>query len=285
MLPEHVWLPRARRHAETVDRWTAGHRARAASRTPHPVEDFLFTYYSHPPSRLRRWHPGVGVALDGGAAEERRSWRWHTDVGGGVGLDAAAFLADRAATVGFVRELLAATSSRPVHLGCFGMHEWAMVYRQAPDAVRHAQVPLRLGTTGTDEVVERQQIRCTHHDAFRFFTSDARPHNVLQPRREDQVALEQPGCLHATMDLYKWSYLLLPATPGELVSDCFALARDVRVLDMRASPYDLSDLGYEPVRVELPEGRAEYTAQQKWFAARGQDLRLRLLEVCDALLA
>jgi hypothetical protein len=36
----------------------------------------------------------------------------------------------------------------------------------------------------------------------------------------------------------------------------FRLARDVRELDMRASPYDLADLGYPPVRIETPEGRA-----------------------------
>ena len=33
----------------------------------HPVEDFLFTYYSLRPAALRRWHPGYGVALADGA--------------------------------------------------------------------------------------------------------------------------------------------------------------------------------------------------------------------------
>ena len=47
------------------------------------------------------------------------------------------------------------------------------------------------------------------------------------------------------MDLYKWAYKLSPATPGELVADCFELAADIRELDMRASPYDLRDHGYE----------------------------------------
>jgi hypothetical protein len=53
---------------------------------------------------------------------------------------------------------------------------------------------------------------------------------------------------------------------------------------MRASPYDLAALGYPPVRVETAEGRAAYAAAQRVFADRSAGLRVRLLEVCDALL-
>jgi hypothetical protein len=87
-----------------------------------------------------------------------------------------------------------------------------------------------------------------------------------------------------TMDLYKWAYKLNPAVPGELLADCFALAADVRELDMRASPYDLRGLGWEPVAIETPEGKARYVAAQRGFAARGAELRERLLEVCRELL-
>jgi hypothetical protein len=87
------------------------------------------------------------------------------------------------------------------------------------------------------------------------------------------------------MDLYKWAYKLAPAVPGELVAECFALAADVRETDMRASPYDLATLGRAPVRIETPEGKAEYVAAQRAFARRAEPLRARLLAVCDALLA
>ena len=101
------------------------------------------------------------------------------------------------------------------------------------------------GPTGTDQVVESHKIACSHFDAFRFFTDARRaPLNVLQPTRESQPALEQGGCLHANMDLYKWASKLMPFTPSALVLDCFELARDIRTLDMRASPYDLAALGY-----------------------------------------
>jgi len=78
------------------------------------------------------------------------------------------------------------------------------------------------------------------------------------------------------MDLYKWAYQLSPLVPSELVADAFELARDIRELDMRASPYDLSGLGYEPVRIETPDGKAGYAAAQREFARRAAVLRRRL---------
>jgi hypothetical protein len=86
------------------------------------------------------------------------------------------------------------------------------------------------------------------------------------------------------LSLYKWAYKLAPATPAELVADCFALAVEVRELDMRASPYDLAALGYPPVRIETPAGRAEYARAQAGFAERAAPLRDRLVAVCDAML-
>jgi len=247
--------------------------------------DFLFSYYSNSPARLRRWHPGAGVALLGDTGP-RGTWRHHAAVvGGGVALDTGAYLAQRGATVAFVRDLLAATASRPPHLGCFGLHEWAMVYRQPADRVRHDGWPLRLGSVGTDAVVEEHPVRCSHFDAFRFFTPAAVPRNSTQLRREDQVATEQPGCVHATMDLYKWAYKLGPAVPGELLLDCFELACRAREVDMRAAPYDLRDLGYQPIRVETAAGRAEYAAAQRCLTAAAAPLRGRLVDVCERLLA
>jgi hypothetical protein len=283
VLPAAEWQARTAAHGERVDRWAAPHRARRARGETHPVHDFLFTYYSETPGRLRRWHPGVGTALEPGTAgpAPHAAWRWYrTGDDGVVALDVPAYLVDRGPTVDFVSGLLAATAGRPAFTGCFGLHEWAMVYRA--DERRHA-LPLRLGGAGTDAVVEAHPIRCSHFDAFRFFTPDAAPRNRLQPTRETQPAMEQPGCLHATMDLYKWAYKLGPAVPGELLAACFALAADVRELDMRASPYDLRAHGYEPVAIETPEGRAEYAAAQREFARRGAELRAQLLVICGTL--
>ena len=86
------------------------------------------------------------------------------------------------------------------------------------------------------------------------------------------------------MDLYKWAYKLAPATPSALLADCLELAAATRELDMRASPYDLSELGYEPVRVETAAGRADYAKAQAALAGRAAPLRDRLSGLCEALL-
>lgn len=289
VLDDVTWAGLEAAHHLLVDGWTLGRRTRAAAGRSHPVDDFLFTYYSHKPAQLRRWHPGAGVTLLGPRADERAGWRWHAKPvgpqGNGVTLDVGAFVADRGAAVRHTLELLTATAARPAQLGCFGLHEWAMVHRLDPGGQRHENWPLRLGQAGTDAVVAAHPLRCSHFDAFRFFTPAARPLNVVQPTRETQVQLEQPGCLHATMDLYKAAYKLGPAVPSSLTVRCFALARDVRELDMRASPYDLSSLGYDPVPIENAGGRADYVAAQRGFTERGQSLRAELVGVCQHLLA
>jgi hypothetical protein len=278
-LPLTEWTSYAEQHARRADVLLAGHLARRKRREAHPVEDFLFTYYPTRPNQLRVWHPGPGVRLEDAAAYGER--RGYVVVDGIASLDPAE-VERRTDSIRWIRALLSSTLDRQPQFGCFGLHEWAMVYR-TPD-VRHAAWPLRLGAEGTDQVVESHRIGCSHFDAFRFFTGAARPLNALQPTRESQPALEQGGCLHANMDLYKWATKLMPFTPSSLVLDCFELARDIRTLDMRASPYDLAALGYSPVRIETPDGKAEYIAAQRAFADRARPLRHQLVALCDKLL-
>ncbi|GAB2576863.1 hypothetical protein GCM10009593_13980 [Microlunatus antarcticus] len=272
------WEPRAAAHAARVDALVAPHMARRASGVAHPVHDFLFTYYSQRPGQLRRWHPGWGTRLLDAADHDRL--KGYAD--GTVTHD---HVAAQRPLVESVHRLLSATASRPAHLGCFGMHEWAMVYRLGPDDTRHAAWPLRLGPAGTDTVVESHRITCSHFDAYRFFTPPARGLNVLRPTAGDRAEHEQPGCLHAGMDLYKHAFRLTPMIASELVADCFELARDIRLVDMRAAPYDLTSLGVEPLAVETATGKAEYAAAQRGFAERGAPLRARLVEACERLLA
>ncbi len=68
-----------------------------------------------------------------------------------------------------------------------------------------------------------------------------------------------------------------PLIPGELLLDSFELARDIRLLDMQAAPYDLSAWDVVPVRIETTEGKAEYVRRQRGFADRSADLRAALL--------
>jgi hypothetical protein len=263
VLAEEAWRERAAAHAARIDRYVGPHLERRAAGVKHPVFDFLFTYYSFRPAQLRRWTPGFGA--DPTVTADR--------------------VASQRPLIESLHRLLTATAGRTGNFGCFGLHEWAMVYRLAEDDTRHADWPLRLGPAGTDEVVEAHRIACSHFDAYRFFTAPARPLNTLSPGRDDRPSYEQPACLHAGMDLYKHAFRLSPMVSSDLVADCFELAWDIRVMDMRAAPYDLADLGLAPVRIETPEGKAEYVAAQRSFAERGAPLRQRLIDECERLLA
>jgi hypothetical protein len=278
------WTSRKRAHQRRVDGFVAPHLQRARVAEPHPVWDFLFRYYSLRPGQLRVWHPGFGVVLGGPHGAEaggylgRAGYGLHPD---GVTVTPE-YLRSRIDTVKFIGELLRATESRTGRMNCFGMHEWAMVYR-APN-IRHGHVPLRLQPDATDAVVESIPLRCTHFDAFRFFTEPAAAINIGTPSRHDQSGWEQPGCVHANMDLYKWCYKLGPLVASELLFDCLELAAHARELDMRASPYDLRDYGFEPIPIETPAGRAAYVRAQQDIATRAAPLRALIADRCEELL-
>lgn len=254
-------------------------RSRVGGR--HPVEDFLFDYYNLRAGELLHFHPGAQVVLDDAPEYAGRSGYL---VSRGVArFDTDAFLARRGPTVARANLILRATHPRAPNLACFGMHEWAMVYGLRPDQTRHPYLELRLQPEEIVQVVDRVGVRCSHVDAFRFFTPDAVRLNQLTPTRATQPELEQPGCLHANMDLYRWAGKLVGLVDSTLLFDTFELARDIRLLDMRASAYDLTGWGHQPVRVETASGRLEYATAQRGFAARAQQLRARLISALDGV--
>jgi hypothetical protein len=275
LLTRTEWGALERDHEQRADDLTRGWRERAGTGVTHPVDDYLFTYYPYRPRILRRWHPGAGVALANAAKADRASWKWYAAAGDDLVVDSMAFRAANERSIRFIATLLTQSSERQAQFGCFGLHEWAMVYRESEH--RH-DVPLRLGQRQTDAVVESHKIACSHFDAYRFFTPDARDLNRERPTRDNQPAMEQPGCLHAGMDVYKWAIKLGPLIPGTLLLDCFELARDIRRVDMRASPYDLGEWGLEPIAIETPAGKAEYVREQRAFTDRSNRLRKRVLE-------
>ncbi|GAB2991306.1 3-methyladenine DNA glycosylase [Nocardioides montaniterrae] len=249
----------AEAHRARLAPYVAPYLARRAAGIKHPVHDFLFVYYSYRPTQLLTWHPGD------------------------VPLPAA-----KQPLVEGLLSLLRATAGRPGNFGCFGLHEWAMVHGASEN--RHP-VPLRLGAAGTDAVTESHRIACSHFDAFRFFTPSARSFNTLSPRADDRPAYEQPACLHGGMDLYKHAFRLSPYICSDLVADAFELAWDIRILDMRAAPYDMTGWTLDPtgepwtpVAIETPEGKAEYVSLQREYAERGAPIRAALIAECTRLL-
>ncbi len=182
-----------------------------------------------------------------------------------------------------VLKLLVATQARPANFGCYGMHEWAMVY--GGHDVRHRDIaPLRLPQEEVDALVEDGPVVCSHFEAFRFFAPRAKPLNRMKLEWATQHEVEQPGCVHANMDLYRWAYGAMPWIGSDLLWESFELATELRVLDMQASPYDLGGFGLEPVPVETREGKLEYQFRQRELADRARALRAALIEALEGIL-
>lgn len=192
------------------------------------------------------------------------------------------------------RDILFATMMRPPHFGCFGLHEWAMLYsnRTTPENIdptqRHqAQLSLRVSQETIDQVVEQTGLSCTHFDAWRFFHPAAQPLNINNPMtRAGQVHNEQPACIHATMDLFKYAYQLYPFVSSHLLRRCLAVAVAARKIDMRASPYNVSHVEgcEEPICVETTDGKLHYVEEQKKLFDMSFSLRKELHDVyCNYL--
>lgn len=289
LLTPAQWRPLMAAHEARATEFTRDHLARRQAGATHAVWDFLFDYYPIKPATLKKWHPGYGVALliDAHDAPPHLEWRDYvridTPAGPAVTADVAALLKRRGHAYRYIADLLARTEHNPAQFDCFGLHEWAMVYRTPTP--RHS-LPLRLGAAGTDAVVEQHHLRCTHYDAFRFFTEPARPLNFRVLDRASQPEYDQQGCLHAGMDLYKWGHKLGPLVQGSTWLDCFEVARDCRQLDMEASPYDCRSVGLGVVAIETPAGKAEYVTRQRALSERASKLRQDLLRtVLQALQA
>ena len=264
----------------------------------HPIYNFIFTYYSFDPKLLLRYSPGIGVRLTGIGVKEKELWtgRGFASARGGSGyMDPKLCKASMRRTCRRAAEVMRRTMTRPPHLNCYGLHEWAMLYQPAGSRCglsRYQSLPLRVSQEALNTVVESVPIACTHFDAYRFFTKPAVPLNTIRPvpSRETQLLLEQPGCVHASMDLFRYSLKLWPWLPSELLADSLEVALASRALDMRASPYDVSQwdgkgFDLQPVCVETPEGRRVYQQEQSRLATRAQSVRSELLRTFEETIA
>ena len=284
LLQRADWLQAAASHRARARTWTQPTRDRRARGEKHPADDFLHTYYRLSLGKLERWHPGFGVAMED-CVEARCAFpeRHYRFKDGTCRVDPDLLEEKARERLRFTLRLLRATRSRPPNFACHGLHEWAMVY--GGTMVRHREtVPLRLPQEEIDTLVRSQPLCCSHFDAFRFFAPEAQLLNHLQPdlwAREDN---EQPGCIHANMDLYKWAAKSLPWISSDLLWKCFHLALKAREIDMRASPYDLSGFGYEPIAVETMAGRSAYEQEQRLLAEEARPLRDGLIRQLDKVL-
>ncbi len=285
ILPEAEWRRMAEEHYVAACRHTAGPRLRREHNKPHPVEDFLFNYYPYPIALLEQWHPGLGISMEYSDPEtlplqfKNRRYRV-TD--NRVLLDPLLMEEKERQRLEWIASLLEATQNHTPNFACHGLHEWAMVYRA--EEIRHAGIaPLRLPQEQIDALVESRPITCSHFDAFRFFAEPAKPLNRQPLSLETRHQNEQPGCVHANMDLYKWAAKSMPWIGSGLLLETFLLATRLRDLDMRASPYDLSGWNVVPIKIETPEGRKIYETEQRQLAHQALILRSKLIQAIRAI--
>lgn len=288
-LPNEIWTSQAKKHTELVGPYADAFVKRRSLRQKHPVQDFLFTYYNCSPLKLKQWVPALNESLEFSSQhQDDYNWLkeyWFKLEQNSLSLDQSRISAHTFGLAAFVLNLCNQILTRPSRFGCFGLHEWAMVYKSSPEQIRHNGYRLRLSTEELASFVESQTICCTHYDAYRFFTKDAYPLNTLNPRLETRLEMEQGGCLHANMDVYKWATKLWPWIGSEFIAKAFFLALEGRELDMRASPYDLTDDGYAPLRIETEEGRKQYQKEQQLYSEKTIPLRKELAEFCALLMS
>jgi hypothetical protein len=287
LLSREDWTQRAEAHASLVSPMADAFLHRRSLGEKHPVYDFLFTYYTFSPTKLKQWIPSFEeiLCVDGRKDKARFNNFWFTTQDETFRLNPERLAGQALALVTFIEQLCNAILEKPPRFACFGLHEWAMVYRLSPEELRHSGCSLRLSPEALACFVEGQNLCCTHYDAYRFFTPEAVPLNGFTPTLENRLQHEQAGCLHANMDLYKWSTKLWPWIGSDFIAKAFLLAVEGRELDMRASPYDLASHGCSPIRIETEEGRKEYQALQQRYMQKTVSLRKGLAAFCGRLRA
>jgi hypothetical protein len=281
MWREADWRAAQMAHRQRLMPFATERTTRMAQREKHPVHDFLFTYYSHRPALLLRWSPGPDIVLEH-ATPEDVGWKTEFErVSGGCILRRTTFPAHRQSFIRWAVQYLTNIANRPPQYGCFGLHEWAMVYREP--AIRHATTPLRMTPDALAAFVESEQLCCTHYDAYRFFSAAAVPLNTHRLTRNVTDQFDQPGCVHVTMDLYRYAYKIAPWLDASIMADAFLLAARARQLDMQASPYDLRDYGIPAIAIETAAGKEEYMNRQRELFQASQPIRERLIAAYEYL--
>jgi len=282
-----AWTRRAKGHSASVIPFTDAFVKRRSLGQTHPVHDFLFTYYNCSPQKLKQWIPAIGETLQvTPQIQEEYPWfsdYWFLTEENVLSLNKKRVPDYTHGLASFVATLCDNILQKAPRYGCYGLHEWAMVYKSTDQELRHKGYRLRLSTTELAHFVEQQSICCSHYDAYRFFTKEAHPLNLLNPTLDTRLDMEQGGCVHANMDIYKWAIKLWPWIGSDFLAKAFFLALEGRELDMRASPYDLREAGFEPICIETENGRKQYQKEQQALYERATPLRKELRLFCSHL--
>lgn len=265
----------------------------------HPIYNFLHTYYRYSVEHINYFSPGMNIILEDVIREDMSKYISNECIEmksqNQVMYSSEIFMKSKKNKDAVLKyyKILLETSMREPHFGCFGLHEWAMLYSGRMNNIidplpkHQPQLQLRVSQQEIDDIVESGLLTCTHFDAWRFFHPASQTMNhIASLDRSKQAEYEQPGCIHATMDLFKYAYTIYPMISSQLLLQCFMCAVSARIIDMRASPYDVSsfDECKSPIFIESVEGKKEYIQLQEELYLRAVPLRLQLLQVYQNIL-
>ena len=271
-------------------------KSRSHAVSEHPIYNFLHNYYRYSVLELKLYSPGIGYGLEDVQSTDLCNLHRHMIQFDNTQtysllptIDLEPNKRYGVSAVTRTRDILDLTCKRSPHFACFGLHEWAMLYSNNDPTTRHqSKLKLRVSQSTIDNTVEQTPLSCTHFDAWRFFQPSAQPLNALNPlSRSSQLEHEQPGCIHATMDLFRYAYELYPFTSSSLLRTCLEIAVIARKIDMRASPYDVSEVeGCEDsICIETAEGKIQYIHEQEALYRLSYPVRTELLEVYNTYLS
>jgi len=272
-VPEETWRQRLSAHQETFSLFFSEQVHRRSQGRKNPTLDFLFEYYGFPPAQFLRWSPGFGVLLTGSGVKRFLTNQRFVECERGVTLSIEK-LAGRRDSLRWILKLLEACRDRPPFYGCFGKHEWALIHHSK---LIHPGFDLRVAREGIAGYLESTALRCSHYDAFRFFSNEAQGLNDQRLTDQGIIDQEQPGCLHTNMDLYRWAYKLSPWVSSELLARAFTLAHEARVIDSGSSPYDLTATGVQPLPIETEAGRQAFVTSQQRIHEKARPIRADLI--------
>ena len=123
------WKHERDRHIRRINSILGDYLIKKEHQVKNPILDFLFEYYTFRPGLLIRWSPGYQMTLEKMAFKDIEDLVEIRCLPDGMRIDPSAFPTHRVASLDWVIQLIEVTMSRAPSFGCFGMHEWAMVYQ------------------------------------------------------------------------------------------------------------------------------------------------------------
>jgi hypothetical protein len=174
----------------------------------HPIYNFIHTYYRYSTQNVKKYSPGLDIVMkvidiDDDRSHLNQKYLKSSAEGYYYELPREDSPTSKFGWISLskTRDLLHSTANKQPFYGCFGLHEWAMLYSGRRDTSKKTEerhqkeLPLRVSQEVIDAAVESSNaLKCTHYDAFRFFHPAAQPLNAVSMMTRDfQKENEQPG--------------------------------------------------------------------------------------------